>query len=378
MTGFTEAAAEGGHPAGVNLWGKRDDMVVHERDPFNAEPPRTALAGRATTPTGTFYSRNHGPVPDIDPSEWRLRVDGLVERPLELSLEELRTGFEEVETVVTLQCAGNRRAGLNEVRDIPGEAPWGPGATATARFAGVRLADVLARAGLRPRAAHIAFTAPDVSRLADPPQPYGGSVPVGKALGPEVLLARAMNGAPLPRVHGAPVRVVVPGWIGARSVKWLTRVTARSEPSENYFQAVAYRVPPADADPGGAGAADGVSLGPLAVNCDILDPDDGARLPAGPTGVTGYALAGEERTVARVEVSPDGGRSWVRADLDEPAGPWAWQHWRTTLDLPAGEAEVAARAWDSAGAVTPESPALLWNPKGYANNSWARVRLTCR
>lgn len=358
----------------MSLWGKRDDMLVHERDPFNAEPPRAALAGRRTTPADTFYSRNHGPIPEVDAAGWRLAVDGLVERPLELSLDGLRERFAEHEVTATLQCAGNRRAGLAEVRDIPGEDPWGPGATSTARWSGVRLADVLAEAGLRPEAAHVAFAAPDVSRLADPPQEYGGSITVGKAVRPEVLLAWAMDGRPLPRVHGAPLRAVVPGWIGARSVKWLTRVTALAEPSGNYFQATAYRVlPPGAAPAEGAG----ISLGPIAVNCDILRPDDGARVPPGPTEITGYALAGDDRTVARVDVSLDGGRTWTQAILDPDASPWTWRHWRVALDLPAGDVEVTARAWDSTGAVQPESPAHLWNPKGYANTSWARVHLIC-
>ncbi|MFE2025862.1 sulfite oxidase [Streptomyces hygroscopicus] len=353
-------------------------MVVYEQEPFNAEPPRTALAERLRTPLDTFYCRNHGPVPVLTPAEWRLSVDGMVERPLELSLDQLRHRFEEAEVAATLQCAGNRRADLVEVRDIPGEAPWGPGVTSSATFRGVRLADVLAAAGLTPEAAHIAFVAPDIAPAADPPQPYGGSIPVSKALQPEVLLAWAMNDRPLPRIHGAPLRVVVPGWIGARSVKWLTRVTAQATPSDNYFQATAYRILPAEADPGQAGPAEGISLGPIALNCAILRPDDNTHLPAGPTGITGYALAGEERTVARVDVSADGGDSWVQADLDRAASPWLWQHWRTILDLPPGEVEVAARAWDSTGALMPASPADLWNPKGYANNSWARIRLTCR
>lgn len=361
----------------MGLWGKRNDMVVHEREPFNAEPPPAALTGGGATPLDAFYSRNHGPVPDIDPDGWRLEVDGLVERRLSLSRAELRTRFEETEVAATLQCAGNRRTELTRVRDIPGETPWGPGAVSTARFRGVRLADVLAHAGLDPRTAHIAFTAPDVSPLAGPPQPYGVSIPLGKALRPEVLLAWTMNDRPLPRVHGAPLRAVVPGWIGARSVKWLHRVTARATPFDGYFQTTAYRLLPADADPGRTAPGDGIPLGPLTLDCAVLSPADGSRPPAGPTLITGYALAGADRAVARVDVSPDGGRSWARADVDAPAGPWVWQHWRTVLELPAGEAEVVARAWDSAGATTPESPATVWNPKGYANNSWARVRLHC-
>jgi sulfite oxidase len=360
------------------LWGKADGMVVHEREPFNAEPPRGALAEGLITPLESFYSRNHGPIPRLNADGWRLKVDGLVQHPLRLSLAELHERFAEWEVTATLQCAGNRRTGLIEVREIPGEAPWGPGATSTARWSGVCLAEVLAHAGVRPEAAHIAFAAPDVSQIADPPQPYGGSIPLSKALSGEVLLAWAMNGQPLPAVHGAPLRAVVPGWIGARSVKWLERVTAQTEPSGNYFQATAYRLLPSEADPAKAGPGDGICLGPVALNCDILRPDGTEVLAPGPTQVTGYAFAGDDRIVARVDVSLDAGHHWIQAELDSPQSPWTWQHWRTTIDLPAGDTTITARAWDSTGASQPESPAPLWNPKGYANNSWAHLRLTCR
>lgn len=359
----------------MSAWGKRGDMLEHEADPYNAEPPLWALAGQPITAVDTFYSRNHGPVPDLDPASWRLRVDGLVDQELDLSLADLRAGSPERTLTATLQCAGNRRAGLIAVRDIPGEAPWRGGATSTATWTGVPLADVLAAAGLRSGAEHVCFAAPDVSELADPPQPYGGSVPVAKATSPEVLLAWAMNDEPLTRAHGAPLRVVVPGWIGARSVKWLTGITVSTRPSDNYFQATAYRLLPAHADPATAGPGDGLSLGPAALNCEVLSPADGQSVAPGPTTITGYAFAGQDRAVARVDVSVDGGRSWAQADLDPPAGPWAWQHWRVPAELPTGAVDVVARAWDTTGALQPEHAADLWNPKGYINNSWAHARL---
>ncbi len=357
-------------------WGKRADMVVHEAEPYNAEPPLRALAGAPLTPVESFYSRNHGPVPQLESQTWRLRVDGLVGRVLELSLDELKDRFQARTVTATLQCAGNRRSGFLAVRDIPGEDPWRGGATSTARWTGAALADVLVAAGIQPTAAHVEFTAPDVSELADPPQPYAGSVPVAKATSPEVLLAWQMNGRPLPAVHGGPVRVVVPGWIGARSVKWLQRISARTEPSDGYFQATAYRLLPAEADPSAAGPGTGLSLGPVALNSEILRPSDGASVPAGPTEVTGYAFAGDGRGVARVEVSADGGRTWSQADLDDQDGPWAWQLWRATLDLRPGPVTLTARAWDTTGAAQPEAAEHLWNPKGYINNSWPTAGIT--
>jgi len=348
-------------------------MTVHRYDPFNAEPSRAALAKASITANEAFYVRNHGPAPQVDPASWRLRVDGLVERDLELSLKELGTHFAEHEVVATLQCAGNRRRGLIDVRDIPGEEPWGPGATGTAVWCGARLCDVLAAAGLDDDAHHVAFLGADVSEEAKPPQAFGASIPRHKAMAAEVLLASNMNGRPLPRVHGAPVRVVAPGYIGARSVKWLERITARSGPSDNYFQTQSYRLLPPEADPDSLAPGEGVALGAIAVNSDILVPDDGAHVPAGRLAVAGYALAGDDRSIVRVDVSIDDGGSWRQAELLDQPSAWSWRRWETDVEVRPGPVEIVARAWDSAAAVQPEDPAQLWNPKGYVNNAWARV-----
>ena len=234
----------------MNRYGKRADVIVHEQEPFNAETAAGALAEGSLTATDAFYVRGHGAVPEIDPGAWRLRVHGLVERELELSLTTLREAFRERELTATLQCAGNRRAGLIAIRDIPGEAPWGPGATGTATWSGVALADVLALAAPLPAAAHVGFEGADLCGEATPAQRFGGSIPLAKAGRSEVLLAWEMNGAPLAPVHGAPLRVVVPGYIGARSVKWLERIEVRARPWAGYFQHVVYRLLPQDATPG--------------------------------------------------------------------------------------------------------------------------------
>lgn len=359
----------------MDIWGKSDEMLVHEDEPYNAESPPGALAAKITS-LDTFYGRNHAPIPRIDSASWRLRVEGLVDRPLELSMDDLRR-FTERTVVATLQCAGNRRADLIEVRDIPGQVPWGPGAISTARWSGASLADVLAEAGAQPEAAHIAFTGADVSQEATPPQPFGGSIPVAKATSGEVLLAWAMNDQALPAAHGAPLRVIVPGWIGARSVKWLQRISAQAEPTDNYFQAE-YSVLPPEADPEAVRPGDAITLGPVAIHSAILRPGKNDNLPPGPTEVSGFAFAGDDRTVARVDVSADHGRTWTPADLDPPENPWTWQHWRAMVTLPPGEAELIARAWDSTAAVQAESPATVWNPRGYANNAAAHLHITCR
>ena len=359
------------------MWDKRKDTIVHEQSPFNAEPSPAALAENVITSVDTFYSRNHGPVPDIAAEQWRLTVDGLVGEQLSLTLSELKSRFTAIEVVATLQCAGNRREGLIAVRDIPGEDPWGPCATSNAQWRGARLGDVLAAAGVdRTQGRHVAFSAPDVSELASPAQPYGSSIPLSKAMAEEVLLAWEMNGEPLPRIHGGPVRVVVPGYIGARSVKWVTGITVQSNPSENYFQSVAYRVLPPEFDPDAAGPGEGISLSSVALNCAILVPDDGAEVPVGPLEIGGYAFAGDDRGVARVDVSIDDGDRWCQADLEPEEGRWSWRRWSITIDAAPGPLNVVARAWDTTGALQPESAAALWNPKGYVNNSWAEVHLS--
>jgi sulfite oxidase len=356
----------------VSRYGKRADLIVHEEAPFNAETGLAALAEGPLTATDAFYVRNHGPVPEIDPAAWRLHVHGLVERELYLSLATLREAFREREVVATLQCAGNRRKGLMAIRDIPGEAPWGPGATGTATWTGVALGDVLALADPLDGAAHVGLAGADLSPEAEPAQRFGGSIPLDKACRPEVLLAWGMNGQDVPPVHGAPVRVVVPGYIGARSVKWLERIELRSSLWDGYFQHVAYRLLPEDGTPG-PGA--GMPLGLVALNADVLAPADGDRVAPGPVEVRGYAFAGGERHVARVDVSLDGGAHWSQAELLEDLGRWAWRHWRITVDLAPGEHEVLVRAWDSSAATQPEDEAALWNPKGYVNNARPRVRV---
>ena len=151
------------------MWCKREDMIVHESDPYNAEPPRAGLH-ETLTPADSFYVRNHGPVPQLDAATWTLEVTGLVAEPARFTLERLREEFAHHTVTATMQCAGNRREGFLEVRDVPGEDPWGPGATSTARWTGVRLADVLRAVGVQDSAGHVEFEAPDVSEIADPPQ----------------------------------------------------------------------------------------------------------------------------------------------------------------------------------------------------------------
>jgi sulfite oxidase len=358
------------------MWGKRNDMIVRGQLPFNAEPPPSVLASSEITAVDAFYARNHGPFPDIAPHQWQLTVDGVVDKPLTVTHHQLTTDFDQHSVVATLACAGNRRAEMLKVRPIPGKDPWAHGAISTAEWRGARLADVLDAAGVHhDDGLHVAFAAPDVAQEASPVQSYGSSIPLCKAMSDEVLLAWQMNSEPLPRAHGGPVRVVVPGYIGARSVKWVTAITVQPVPSQNYFQALDYRILPPEADADTAAPGEGISLSSLPLNCDILAPTDADHTPAGSLTIRGYGIAGDGRSVARVDVSLDDGRTWRQADLHPAPSKWSWRPWSLTVDVQPGPLSITARAWDDTGITQPESPSSLWNPRGYANNAWAHIEL---
>ena len=356
----------------MSRYGKRADLIVHEEEPFNAETGLAALAEGPVTATDAFYVRGHGAVPEIDPARWRLRVHGLVERELDLSLATLREAFRERDGDRDAAVRGQPARGPDRDPRHPGR-----GALGSRRD---RHRDVDRRRARRRARARRPAARRRARRLrrrrplpgGEAAQRFGGSIPLDKACRREVLLAWAMNGEPLQPVHGAPLRVVVPGYIGARSVKWLERIEVRAQPWEGYFQHVVYRLLPEDGTPG-PGA--GMPLGLVALNADVLSPADGETVAAGPVEVRGYAFAGGERHVARVDVSIDGGASWSQAELLDDLGPWAWRHWRITVDLAPGEHEILVRAWDSSAATQPEDEAALWNPKGYVNNARPRVRV---
>lgn len=352
---------------------KHPNLIVRSAEPFNAGPPPDLMIREMITPNDLFFVRNHGTIPAINADAYRLVVRGRVERPLSLSLDDLRGAFPRRTVAATLQCAGNRRRELLRVADIPNEVPWDLEAISHAEWAGVRLRDVLERAGIAEGAAHVALTSLDEVERHGRVFAFGGSIPLAKALGPEVLLAYEMNGEPLPSVHGAPLRLVVPGYIGARSVKWLGEIVVQSGPSDNYFQSVAYRLFPPDVSAANAVVEDGRMLGELFVGAAICSPQDGDALPDGGVVVRGYAVGQEAAPLDRVELSADGGDTWTRATLLGDSRPWAWQLWEARVELPPGDGTIIARAFDAYGRTQPPDLSQTWNFKGYMNNAWHRI-----
>ncbi len=352
-------------------------MIVYQDKPFNAGPPLELLCQSPNTPIDLFFVRNHGDVPSVDSATYHLSIDG-APHSLSLSLDELQHRFPKVTLEATLQCAGNRRREFMTVQSIPDELAWGADAIGSAVWSGARLRDVLfaARIDREPdQALHVAFEGLDRIVQRDQYSHFGGSISIDKALSPEVILAYEMNGEPLAPVHGFPLRVVVPGYIGARSIKWLSHITIQRTPSANYFQAHAYKLFPPNVQPATANWDTGLMLCEMPVNAVICSPPNGAALPTGSIVVQGYAIAGGNRYVARVDLSTDDGQSWTTVDLSDAAQPWTWRLWQTRLNPAHGECQIVVRAVDSAANTQPEDVRSIWNFKGYVNNAWHRVKI---
>jgi sulfite oxidase len=327
------------------------------------------------TPVGLFFTRSHAAVPQIDLAAWRLEIGGLVHAPRSFSMDELTGMFPRRRVTSTLVCAGLRRQEFLRLGPLPGELPWGPEAASTGCWTGVALRDLLDAVGVAPHARHVEFVGLDrVERLGQR-FGFGGSIDLAKALAPEVLLAWDLNGAPLTPAHGFPLRAIVPGWLGARSVKWLGRITLLEEHSSNYFQQKAYRLQREvhPHDPRDVSA--GTYLKEVPLNAVILGPVADQVLPAGPVRVHGWALGASGHSLTAVMLSPDNGHTWTPADVSLEGKPWTWSFWEATLNLTPGRHTLVVQARDKSGASQPAAVSSAWNVKGYCNNAWHRVTI---
>jgi sulfane dehydrogenase subunit SoxC len=330
----------------------------------NHSMPLEALC-YSCTPVGLHYLLIHYDIPQVDATTWRLTVHGAVAHELTLSLDELRA-LPSVTQQVTLECAGNGR-GLLSPHVV--SQPWLGEAVGTAEWTGTPLSAVLVQAGVDATAVEALFTGLDRGIDGGEEQDYARSLTLAEATRDEVLLAYAMDGAPLLPQHGFPVRLIVPGWYGMTHVKWLRSVTLLTEPFQGYQQSRAYRVRGTSEDAG----TPVTRMKPRALMIPPGFPEYQTRirhLRAGPCTLRGQAWSGWG-AITRVEVSDDAGQTWRDASLGDAASAYAWRPWSFTWDATAGAHELCCRATDSAGNVQPLQ--ATWNTGGYENNSVQRV-----
>ncbi|KAF9361375.1 hypothetical protein BGX26_003887 [Mortierella sp. AD094] len=371
----------------------QSNLLVHCAKPFNAEPPLPALVNAGQiTPTDIFFKRNHGPIPNISLDHHQIYIGVQKNTPniewKAISMHDIISRWPKATVTATLQCAGNRRDGLAAVKEVKGVI-WKSGAVSTATWSGPRLCDVLKDVAdiladdlsQTLRDFHVSFEADD---HVHEDVCYGSSIPLRKAMDPlgDVILAYEMNGQPLTREHGFPVRAIVPGFIGARSVKFLQRIIVQPEESTSFFQRRDYKILAPTIDDTNVEEAwdSAASLGEMNVQCVICTPtEDEVIPPSEPVTVRGYAIAGGGKGIYRVEVSVDGGNTWEPADKmqqksDERSGMfWTWAIWEKTVPRVASSAEIVARAYDSSGNMQPEHP--IWNYRGVMNNAWSRAHV---
>lgn len=387
-------------------------LVVRSQNPMNAETPLSLLAESFITPTPLFYIRNHLPVPDIDPKTYKLKIEGQgnVSRPIELSLEDLKTKFQQHTITATMQCTGNRRDEFNKVKKVKG-LEWEGGSIGNAEWTGVLLRDVLLSAGLgdgnvsgndNGEISHIQFEGLDNDGAGTF---YGASIPISKALDPrgDVLLCFEMNGQPLTRDHGAPLRVLAPGVAGCRSVKWLGKVIPSSVESSSFWQQKDYKTfsPSVDWDTVDWGASPAIQNMPVTSLICFPCPGTEVYVSGGETSVEmkGYAWSGGGNSIMRVDVSADGGKTWQEASLKKtkndsdknsssiaPGKGWSWVLWEAEIDLPPSlveriqkskgqqqeEVVLVCKATDESCNTQPEEAGPIWNLRGVNCNSWHR------
>jgi sulfite oxidase len=321
------------------------------------------------TPSDRMFVRNNLLIPDIDFKAHRVKITGLVNNELEFSMDELYKAFSGVTLQGMLECAGSGRSAY---APRASGTPWlETGGMGCPAWSGVRLADVLKAAGLKPGAAHVAGQGGDPG-MVPTAAPVIRSIPMKKAMDESTLVAWAINGQPLPWIHGYPLRLVVPGWVGSASTKWLHTLTALDAPFKGTYMDSSYRVPPRPIEPGTKMPPDSVSAEAWPIKSMITSPAPNAKVK-GPVTVRGRAWVGEG-AVERVEISSDEGKTWQRAQLTpaQSLHPYAWRTF-TYEHKPSGPGYVTflARAWDSAGNAQPA--VSTWNPLGYFWNGWHRV-----
>ena len=349
-------------------------LIKRVTRPFDAETPVRELTSWLT-PNDRLFVRSHfgPPSPEaIDPASWRLTIGGKVDQPLSLGLKEIQQ-FESVTLTSVLQCSGNGRAFHRP--KVPG-VQWERGAVGNVEWTGVRLRDVLAKAEIKGQAKHVQFLGADRPVLESVPL-FVRSIPIEKAMHPDTLLAFEMNGRPIPVLHGAPLRLITPGWMAESCLKWLTEITVQANEAAGYYMQQAYRIPVTTvAQDSGLPEPRMVPVEEMPVKSLLTAPASGDTVKVGPVAVQGVAWAGEAQ-IAKVEVSVDGGKTWEPTRLLGEERPYAWRQWQFVWNAKAGGMfNVLCRATDARGNMQPATSP--WNPSGFLWNGWDRVTFTVR
>jgi DMSO/TMAO reductase YedYZ molybdopterin-dependent catalytic subunit len=362
-------------PQYLKFPGKNEGLVVLGERPLVAETPESLLDDD-TTPTEKFYIRNNGQIPEEakNPDAWKIVIDGSVENKIEITLGELKKKYKAVTYRMVLECGGNGRAAFSP----PARGnQWTNGGAGCAEWTGVALADVLKDAKPKSSAIYTSHYAADLHLSGDATkQPISRGVRLPKAMEEHTLIAWGMNGQPLPNIHGGPVRLVVPGWAGSASQKWLTKITLIDKEHDGPgMTEFSYRVPIKPMVPGDKGdPANFRVLESMPVRSIVTSPANGTKIAAGTKELQlrGAAWAGD-LTVKQVDVSTDFGASWQKANLGQPKNKFDWQRWTATVKLPSdGYFEVWARATDEKSTMQPHQ-AGFWNPQGYGGNAMHRI-----
>jgi sulfite oxidase len=373
---------------------RHPSLIAASPKPFNAEPPSVILSSSFITPTDLFFVRNHLPVPLIsNGEEFMIEITGEGIRPLKLSVQELKSLFARTSVVSTLQCAGNRRFELHEIKPIKGLG-WSVGAISNAKWTGARLRDVLNYAGVKDEAIqsqgiqHVQFEGADHDPMGTH---YGSSITINKALDPDTLLAYEMNDQPLTRDHGYPVRAIVPGIVAARQVKWINKIILSHEESKSHWQKNDYKSFSPGVDWNNVNFDHAPAIQEMPVQSAICDPPNNSNidLDTDELKISGYAWSGGGRGIVRVDLSTDGGKSWQVAQLHRPDGTdfnsaafqgnriWSWTPFDAVvkLDTNKKEQEIICRAVDSSYNSQPDTLQAQWNLRGVVNNAWHRVKI---
>jgi len=354
--------------------------VIAEKDPVMkvlTERPLTANVtaenlSDAVTPTNRLFIRNNLLTPELQEAGHTLTIKGLVDKPMTLTFDDLKKTFPAVTVQGMLECAGSGRTAFSP---LPKGTPWNPsGGYGCPRWTGARLREILKAAGVKSGAVHVAFFGADFGELPTAP-PVARSIPMSKALEPNTLVAWAINGEPLPKVHGFPLRMMVPGWVGSASTKWLVGIEVLDAPFKGTYMDDSYRVPAHPVAPGEKMPKESVSTEAWPVKSVITAPAPGAKFKIGDSiAVAGKAWAGEN-SITKVEISLDEGVSWTRATLAKPGDKYAWRLFSYTVQpRRQGYMTILARATDSKGIVQPI--VATWNPLGYFWNGIHRVGVT--